>query len=270
MSRQTIYYPPPGRPGWASLGTGQMELLYLAWGWRRYGKTPQMASRREGWLYFTVRKGSPTLELPGSSRQRVKMAACELVILDQDCLCGWSDLPAGVAEICTWVWRSPSRWTELRPEPGQMLKLKLPEEIHRRVCALHGLARAEIQSSDETTGAALEALRLQVDLELVRSRKSRRPATDAQRIELASRWIEEHLADHHPVTGLSDYLQISPASLNRLFQRSLRTSVRELATRRRVERARLLIETEGWSVKETAYHLGYRFPNDLSRVLNRR
>lgn len=269
MARQTFYYPPPGRPGWASPSKEQLELLYLAWGWRRYHETPQEPTRREGWLYFTVRSGTSSLVLPEWPARQIPLTNRDLIILHPDCLCGWSDAPGATAEICTWVWRSASRWESLRPPSGDFLRLKLNENSLHAVHALHQQTRGEIQNSDENTRLALEGLRLQVDLILARSLSSSAPpATDAQRLELACRWIEAHLTDHSPVTGLCDYLQLSASTLNRLFQRGMGQSVRTHAKQRRVARARHLIEVEKASVKETAYRLGYRFPNDLSRALS--
>ncbi len=271
MNRQTLYYPPPGRPGWASSSEEQLELLYLAWGWRRYHETPQEPTRREGLLYFTARSGTPSLALPGRPGRLAPLQRHDFVILHPDCLCGWSDGPGATAEVCTWVWRSASRWKALQPPSGGFLRLKLDEAGARAVYALHQQTRNEIQNSDENLRLALEGLRLQVDLILARSLSSSAPpATDAQRLELACRWVEAHLTEHCPVTGLCDYLQLSASTLNRLFQRGLGLSVRTYAKRSRVARARHLIEVEKASVKETVYRLGYRFPNDLSRALGKR
>jgi len=271
VRRQTIFYPPPGRPGWASSAGESLELLYLAWGWRKYHATPQPPSRREGWLYFSPARGTPSLELPGRRPERVPLTEWDFVILHPDCLCGWTDLPRATAEVCTWVWRSPSRWTALQPPEGGMLRFRLPGDRLSILRDLHRQTRREIQHSDENTRLALEALRLQIDLALVRSvGAALPPATDAQRLELACRWLEEHLADHSPMTGLCDYLQLSASTLHRLFQRSLGVSVRAYAKQRRLARARQLIDREGTSVKEAAYRLGYRFPNDLSRAFAQR
>lgn len=267
MSRQTLYYPPQGRPGWASESRDRLELLYLAWGWRKYHKTPQRPTQRDGWLYFTVRSGSPLLDLPGQAPAQIEVDAGDLILLHPDCRCGWSDHPRAKAEVCTWVWRSPSRWPALLPPEGKFLRLRLDKKSAQAVQALHHQTRVEIGHSDENTLLALEALRLQLDLVLARSLSANpAPASDSQRLDLACRWIGEHLSDHSPVTGLGDYLQLSPSTLNRLFQRGLGVSVRSFAKKSRLARARFLIETQGMSVKEAAYVLGYRFPNDLSRA----
>ena len=268
MSRQTEYHPPPGRPGWSCPKVEQLELLYLAWGWRRYRDTPQQMATRDGWLYFMPRSGTPTLVL---SNRRVPVAAGEIVILHPDCECGFDDMTDGVVEICTWVWRSAPQWEVLRPVEGTFLKLALPAESALKVRGLHEQTRQEIQTSDENTRIALDILRQQIDLTLVRSQSDRhQPATDNQRLELAFRWIDEHLENHNPVTGLCDYLQLSASTLNRIFQRRLQLNVRAYAKQARLRRARHLIEKEGMSVKEAAYTLGYRFPNDLSRAFRGR
>jgi AraC-like DNA-binding protein len=264
MNRQTDYYPPPGRPGWSGPKAEQLELLYLAWGWRKYRETPQGITTRDGWLYFTTRRGTPHL-LVGP--RKVAVQAGELVILHPDCACGFDDEAGSVTEICTWVWRSPSRWSSLHPAAGSFAKLSLSPDHAQKIRILHDQTRREIQTSDENTRIALDLLRQQLDLTLVRSQSDRpQPATDHQRLELACRWIDQHLHDHNSVAGLCDYLQLSPSTLNRIFQRCLLVNVRAYAKQARLRRAQHLIMKDGMSVKEAAYTLGYRFPNDLSRA----
>ena len=263
MQRQTNFYPPSGRPGWSPPKKEALELLYLAWGWRRYRETPQQISTREGWLYFTPRRGSSILALP---HQEISTRVGELIILHPDCECGFDNAPGAIVEVCTWVWRSESQWKALRPPRGEYLKLELHADLAKRVRDLHDRTRLEVQSSDEYSQVALSLLRQQIDLSLVRSLSERpQPASDQQRLDLAARWIDQNLPNHHLVTGLSDYLRLSPTTLNRLFQRCLGMNVRTYAKEARLRRARQLIH-EGRSVKEAAFMLGYRFPNDLSRA----
>jgi len=264
MNRQTDYFPPPGRPGWSRPKADQLELLYLAWGWRKYRETPQGIMTRDGWLYFTARRGTPFLLV---GQRKVPVQVDELVILHPDCACGFDDEAGSVSEVCTWVWRSPSQWSSLRPPEGSFAKLSLSPDHAQKVRTLHDQTRQEIQTSDENTRIAVNLLRQQLDLTLVRSQSDRpQPATDHQRLELAGRWIEQHLHSHNPMAGLCDYLQLSPSTLNRIFQRCLQMNVRAYAKRARLRRAQHLIQREGMSVKEAAYTLGYRFPNDLSRA----
>lgn len=264
MKRQTDYYPPPGRPGWSCPKAEQLELLYLAWGWRKYRETPQQVTARDGWLYFIARRGTPFLLV---ANRKVPIHAGEIVILHPDCECGFDDAPGAVVEVCTWVWRSASKWSSLHPPAGGYFKFALSGEVAQKIRALHDQTRQEIQTSDENTRIAVDLLRQQIDLTIVRSQSDRpQPATDNQRLDLACRWIEQHLGNHNPVSGLSDYLQLSASTLNRIFQRCLAMNVRAYAKQARLRRARHLIGKEGMSVKEAAYTLGYRFPNDLSRA----
>ncbi len=264
MNRTVQFAPPPGRPGWSCPKAEQLELLYLAWGWRRYRETPQRITAREGWLYFTPRKGAPSLLLKG---EEIVVRVGEIFIFHPDCECGFSDVEGATVEVCTWVWRTASSWASLHPAPGGYLRISMSKEDAFVVRSLHDQARREIQASDENTRFALKLLKQQLDLALVRSQSDRpHPATHAQRLELACRWIEQHLGDHNPVAGLCDYLQLSASTLNRIFNDRLGLNVRTYAKQARLRRARHLIDVEKRSVKEAAYTLGYRFPNDLSRA----
>lgn len=264
MSHDRSFQPPPGRPGWVSPEEEELELLYLAWGWRKYRDTPMFSSGREGWIYFTPRRGAPTFLLPD---RQITLRPGDFVLIDPSCPCGWDDAAGASSEVCTWVWRSAPRWKTLTPPIGGCLQWKLAEPVRQTVWQLHQATRQEVQNADENTHLALSALRVQLDLALLRGQSARtQPASDAQRLALARRWLEEHLSCPNPVESLCEYLQLSASTLHRLFRRTLGTDVRAYARDERVRRAQQLIETEGQSVKEAAYAVGYRFPNDLSRA----
>jgi transcriptional regulator GlxA family with amidase domain len=138
------------------------------------------------------------------------------------------------------------------------------------VAEIHDRCREEVQHPDTYTPDSLNILRARLDLCLARGPSGRAAsAPPSHRLLLALRWLEEHLENHAPSTGLCRYLQVSPATLRRLFVNALGHGPREEALRMRLEAARRFIHEENWSVKATAYHLGYRHPNDLSRLLTR-
>jgi len=268
MRRQQTYNPPAGRPGWSSPSPTEFDLLYLAWGWRRYGQTPQIPMRRNGWLYFTTTSGHPSLITPESARRSTRIDPQTFVILHPDCLCGWEDVPGAKSDVCTWVWKDAPRWAPLVPRAAGMLRFQLDASSWQKIHEIHLETRSEIQNSDCYTSVALKALHTQIDLLLTRSLStSPRPATNEQRVKLACHWIKQHLNNHTPVTGLSDYLQLSGTTLNRLFQQQLGINVRSYAKSQRIEHAKALIST-GVSVKAAAYALGYHHPNDLSRAMH--
>jgi transcriptional regulator GlxA family with amidase domain len=64
-------------------------------------------------------------------------------------------------------------------------------------------------------------------------------------------------------------LQISPATLARMFQQHHGESPAMYHQRLRMTRAQELLETNRFSVKEIAYALGYKHPNDFSRAFRR-
>jgi len=124
-------------------------------------------------------------------------------------------------------------------------------------------------SPDPFTAQALEHLRLETEVLLARSgrRRGQEPDDDT-RLELAVQWLRQNDLGKNPVSGLSDYLQLSASTIHRLFRAHLRVSParchRELWMRKAAE-----LLSQGQPVKAVAFALGYRFPNDFSRSFKR-
>jgi AraC-like DNA-binding protein len=60
---------------------------------------------------------------------------------------------------------------------------------------------------------------------------------------------------------------MSPSTVNRFFIRHAGVAPGGYFRRAKREEALRLIRNEGWTVKTTAFHLGYRHATDLSRAL---
>lgn len=89
------------------------------------------------------------------------------------------------------------------------------------------------------------------------------------RLEFAISWLSQNMAQRRPVSALCEYLQISPGTLNRLFQAHLHESVAAYFLRIRMERARQLLETGQATIKETAFAMGFKHPNDFTRAFKK-
>lgn len=266
MANKSPYAPPAGGAAWVS--PEEFPLRYLAWGARRYGKTPMPPHPCVDWIYVVPVSGAPTILLNG---QRKLLPAGYALILSPGCLAGYEDSPRGTCRILTWVWSLPPRYETLRPAPGSGKFLRLSEAQTRDIHAIHDACREEVQQPDAYTAESLASLRTRLDLCLVRGPAGRvSQPSSAHRLALALRWLREHPEAHAPSAGLCNYLQISPATLHRLFRNRLGHGPREESLRLRLAEARRLISQEKWSVKAAAYHLGYKHPNDLSRLLHSR
>lgn len=256
-----LQLPPQGRPNWFSRDSS--ELLYLGWGGRQYGAHPIPVARHTGWSYLVILSGHPQLVL---ADRRVALRAGDLFIIHPDCASGWTDTSSGRAAILSWAWKSAPA-ASLRVEAGSLLLGHADRGTLRKLRQLHVTCRMEVGASDEFTGAALAALRASLDVEFQRAfhRKRKRPDSRFQ-LELAWQWMRRNLHVEKPVESLCDYLEMSPASLHRLFVKATKKPPAEHFHRLRMESARALVRTSRMSVKEIAYALGYRHPNDFSRA----
>jgi AraC-like DNA-binding protein len=265
---RALHLPPVGRPRWVCPENKPLDLQYLGWGKRRFGSSPIPISLHYGWVYFLVRQGNPDLQMPsGSFRTRSQ----QVLLVGPDCASGWTtDAIDSVADLLSWVWRAAPRCNGLAPAPNGFRVINASRPLVQTLQQIHILCQREVGHPDAFTSVALEELRLRLDVALARSLKPTPPAPEPiMRLSLALRWLNGNPLEHKPVAALSEYLQVSPTTVNRLFQAHLGESVAAYHSRLRMERARQLLENECAAVKEVAYALGYQHPNDFSRAFKK-
>ncbi len=252
-----------GQLRWVSAPVAAMPLMYLSWGRPFLEKTPAPIARHAGWVYVFVQRGHPRLVLLD---RQVKLAAGDYVILHPDCLSDW----AGEADLFGWTWRDQPTCGACRPERGGYRRWTLDRTRRREVARLHSETRREIEHPDSITPQAVAHLQGRLDVLLARA-TNRQPAISdaALRMELATRWLMENLAVRQPVRGLCHYLQVSPATLERLFRQHLQIAPLDYHRHLRLCRARELLEAGTHSVKQVAYAVGYRHPHDFTRAFTR-
>lgn len=261
---KALYLPPPGRPRWVCPRNAQLDLLYLAWGHRQYGVNPIPVSRHPGWHYGLVTRGNPRLMLENEEQE---LETGDFFVIDPDCASGWADDRDGVSDLLIWIWRTGPRCADIAPASGKHRQWSIGTRLWNRLEQLHALCRQEVERPDELTRLAIEQLHLAIDVTIARLVQRKIPAPEPSvRMELAVRWMAQNLAKANPVAPLCDYLQISPATLTRLFQAHHGESPALYHQRLRMARAQELLETNRFSIKEIAYALGYKHPNDFSRA----
>jgi AraC-like DNA-binding protein len=263
-----IHLFPADRPRWLNSGKEGGSLAYLAWGDRFFGRDPIPVYLHHGWSYTVILQGHPVLRL---DRGNVPLKAGDAVLIGPDCPMGWgSSSPRARTKVLGWSWLGDPFF--LAPEPARdgWHRMHLSPEAVRRLQLLHSRCRQEVELSDSATGAALKGLRCMLDVELCRHLKIKRTATDkALRFQLAIRWMEQHLHASSPMRLLSEYLQVSPATLKGLFHERARTSPRAFFLKLKFQKAEKLLREKGKPVKTVAWELGYRHANDFSRAFGR-
>lgn len=265
---RALYQPPAGRPRWANDTCPSGELQYLSWGWRSYGRHPIPVSRHMGWTYQLVADGRVVLNIANKARV---LRSGSLAIIGPSCPNGWSGFAkTGRCRIFNWIWRDPPLFESLRPGPESFKILQTSGEFSKRIEMLHGETRNEIRFSDEESAHALHALRIRLDVLLGRmcGKQVVRDSPEGK-VKYALAWLEMHPGELRPVSALSDYLQVSPATLNRLFRNELKQSVRETSRIMRMKSAKTMLKKSNVPVKEIAFKLGYAHANDFTRAYSR-
>jgi AraC-like DNA-binding protein len=265
---RVLHLPPAGRPRWVCPKNLKLDLQYLSWGKRRFGKSRIPVSLHHGWVYCLVLRGSPWVQFVSGSMQ---VQAGQILVLGPDCASGWSaDSVESVADLLTWVWEGAPRCPGVGPTADGVQTFTADRALIRTLQQIHSLCRQELEKPDELSVLALEELRFRMDVAISRSKiPNRSVAEPALRLELALRWLAQNVRERNPVAALCEYLQVSAVTLNRLFRAHLHESVAAYHARIRMERAMQLLNSDGVAVKEVAYELGYLHANDFSRAFKK-
>lgn len=254
------------RPYWNVMDHPEVrsDLAYLAWGLRKYGRSPQPSVPLNTWSYMLVQRGTPTLELVDGPH---RLAPNQFLIVSVHEGFVWRDERDATAELLVATWRTPPPLPGNQPPHGRYLSCFVDKAALARIELILASCRQEVSSPDRFCRTSLESLRRLLDVEFARASEAGQRETDPQlRARLAVRWMEQHLDLANPVFMLSDYLQVSPSSLKRLFAEEFRESPSSYYQRLRMQRAQELLSDGTLTVKEIAYRLGYKHPNDFSRA----
>lgn len=255
-------FPPPKRLHWARPEGSSLKLVYLYWGVRLYGRAPSLCIRKGLWTYQVIRKGSPVLVLACGE---VPLRPRDVVVIHPACAYGLRDEGARTSEVLGWQWEGAPHRAECTPPPRGFIRWGVDAAEVRELEGIHAACRVEALEQDACTPVALESQRMSLDVVLARSRgRGPRGGRAEDRLDLAISWMRQNLALEDPVHSLCDYLQISAPRLRRLFLRGAKGSPAVHYQRLKMECAAELLRDK--SVKEVAYQLGYRYPNDFSKA----
>jgi len=102
----------------------------------------------------------------------------------------------------------------------------------------------------------------------VRARRRDRHGLAPSRLWRALALIEEKFAEPLPVEDLAEAVHLSPFHFARMFRRSTGMSPHAFITRRRLDKAKLLLATTGEPIAEIARDVGYRTQAHFTRVFH--
>jgi AraC-like DNA-binding protein len=249
-------------PGWL-FRPRPSELAYLGWGRRNYGESPIRPVCHEGWHYFIVIAGEPTLLMGG---QRLRGFPGLATICAPGCAVGNTDQPGRTCQILVSIWRTPPRHSALQPTPGGTFTFTLEPAVVRRLKKLHAHCHEAVAAASERSALEVQSARLHLDLALLDARDGADAPEGHFRLDLAIDFLRQHLNATKPVERLCDYLQVSGSSLKRLFLEQTGKSPRAFAAALRMDWARAQLATGHLSVKEISHLLGYRHASDFTRA----
>ena len=242
------------------------ELRYLSWGLRWMGEHPIPLAMHEGWVYAVICEGSPTVLIQDHPR---RTQVGDVFIFHPDCAYGWRDQPKRSCRLMTWLWRTPPTHSLLIPAASGYRHLRVDARTLQRLTAIHQHCLQEVAVVGELAFLGLRRARLDLDICLAGALKYRDPADQRYRIDLALHFLRQNPAALQPAKRLCEYLQIAPATLRNLFQQHCGRSPQAVALEMRMRHARARLAAGHVAVKELAFELGYRHPNDFSRAYKR-
>jgi AraC-like DNA-binding protein len=266
--RREIILPAAGASYWRSLEKPSHGLLYLGWGWRRYGKNPIPPRLHDGWTYTVITAGNPILQA-GESRKRLSTGT--LVLAGPDVPFGWLGEGSSRSSILAWVWtRAPAfHATEITPRTC-WIRNTAPETLER-LKRLHEETRQEAHAADSHSSKLLGTVQIRLNAEFERAAGRVRggPDINTQKIHLALEWMRRHLDARSPTAGLADYLGVSPITLQRLFLKQTGVPPARMFLDLKMQEAAALLAKEAATVKEVAFTMGYKNSCDFTRAFTR-
>ncbi len=238
------------------------ELSYLSWGRRYYGEPTIAPGIHEGWHYFLILSGTPKLIVDG---REIPLAPGAFSLGHPDCAIGHTDARGTACEMLTWIWRTAPMHSALRPEKGGRLHFHLNAAQVRRARQLHIQCRDSVADSDERSMLQLRATRMFLDLCLVEAHGTGATGQAEDGFAQAVEYLRSHVTEPHGLQKLCEYLQISKASLYRMFLERTGEGPRVYSQRLRMDWAYEQLRADR-PVKEVAYALHYRHSDDFSRA----
>lgn len=224
---------------------------------------PPATSTRGSWNYVVIEAGSVQIQ-QGTSSQVLTVPA--LVVIGPDPAVTWRHEPADPVKHLGWVWAQPAH-----PALGQLRRdtcahYTLASEDLAELRQLHAASRNEVHRGDLHSAQALTGLQFLLETRIARIIESGSAGRSDEVVERALGWIQSHVATRQPLARLADFLGVSPATVQRLFRQRLGTTVMKSVAETRLREAERMLRHDGVSIKEIAYHLGYRHPHDFSRA----
>lgn len=88
-------------------------------------------------------------------------------------------------------------------------------------------------------------------------------------IDKSKRYIKEHLSDELSVSNIACFLYLTPNYFSRLFKKVTGEGCNEYIVRKRIEKAKLLLETTNFPTGRIAIMVGYRDTNYFSLAIKK-
>lgn len=90
-----------------------------------------------------------------------------------------------------------------------------------------------------------------------------------RRIDVTVATLREKWREEHRIADLAAAVNLTPSRLQHLFKASMKTSIREVLRRRRLEEAARLIAATHERISEICYYVGYRDPANFDHAFRR-
>lgn len=173
-----------------------------------------------------------------------------------------------------WLVAGVADEAELNPDRIEIREALGARDPHLEHLGLSLLA--EVRAADPLGRVYADGLATVIAAHLLRHHSSlarpvlRGPAKlPAAALKRATEYIEAHLADPLSLATIAEAASYSPYHFARLFSGAIGTSPHRYVIRRRVERARLLLDTTDWPLAFIAQEVGFASASHLARHFRR-
>ncbi|MBD2865490.1 helix-turn-helix transcriptional regulator [Paenibacillus oceani] len=148
------------------------------------------------------------------------------------------------------------------------------DQLEERFRSLDGVLRASPRNLHEEA-VILFALHFFIDFmtqmaPTADAGKPIKPLRKSQRVNEVLKWVDAHYKERFTLEKLADDLHFSATYISKLFRQQIGKSISEYVTEKRLEQARILLQTESLSVEEIGEETGFNSPSYFIRMFKQK
>lgn len=244
-------------------------IRYLSHGERRYHSDPIPIYRRGLWEFQAVVEGRCAPSFPNL---REEYADQKLWIFSPGNAHGWTAAPDESCEIVVFHFDKIPEVMRMLVPTGSMAGVRLSKSEIEQIRGVYRKSRECLHGSDVRSELVAQSVLLDLCLILAErigpADEFVHPSRQTNLVMSSLAWYEEHMSSGPTLSDVAKHSNLSVSHMRRVYWSVLNRSPSEEFSRRRVSRAKYLLEITTMNVSEIAFATGYGSVSTFSRAFH--